>query len=143
MDKQLNRRNLVKMSATLPVVGALGVRSSGGVAAFSPTPVQADGDLPPLDVLRIRHPNTLAFAAPFLLIKSEGALGAYADSVDVDVWPTPDVLRSMLVNGQSEVTAVPTYVGANLANRGIDVRMAAVVVWGLLSVVGPEDAEAD
>ena len=143
MDKQLNRRNLIRMSATLPGVGALGARPSGGVAAFSPTPVQADSDMPSLDVLRIRHPNTLAFAAPFLLFKSGGELSAYADSIDVDVWPTPDVLRSMLVNDQSEVTAVPTYVGANLANRGIDVRMAAVVVWGLLSVVGPEGTEAD
>lgn len=91
--------------------------------------------------LRVRHPETLAFAAPFTLFDSTGPLEGLVEDIDVATWSTPDVLRSMLVNGQSEVTAVPTYVGANLSNRGVDVRVAAVVVWGLLWLIGPEDAE--
>ncbi|MEM6429269.1 MAG: ABC transporter substrate-binding protein, partial [Deinococcota bacterium] len=39
--------------------------------------------------------------------------------------------------------AVPSYVGANLYNRGVDVRMAAVVVWGLLWLLGPEGTPTD
>lgn len=91
-----------------------------------------------LEVLSIRHPQNLAFSAPFTLIDSEGRLGEIARNLDVDVWTSPDVLRSLLVNDESDVTAVPTYVGANLANRGVEVRMAAVVVWGLLWLIGPE-----
>ena len=79
----------------------------------------------PLDTLRIWHPNTMAFAAPFKLIGESGVLADYARSVEINEWTTPDILRSVLVNGGSEVTAVPTYVGANLANRGVDVKMAA------------------
>jgi NitT/TauT family transport system substrate-binding protein len=94
----------------------------------------------PLDTLRIWHPNTMAFAAPFKLIGESGVLADYARSVEINEWTTPDILRSVLVNGGSEVTAVPTYVGANLANRGVDVKMAAVIVWGLLWVIGPDGA---
>ena len=94
-----------------------------------------------LDVLRVRHPANLAFAAPFQFIADSGALSAYATEVDIAPWTTPDILRSILVNNQSEVTAVPTYEGANLANRGVDVKMAAVVVWGILWAIGPDGAD--
>lgn len=96
----------------------------------------------PLDVLRIRHPETLAFAAPFTMLSDDGPLRKVAGKVEVDTWATPDVLRSLLLTGRSDVTAVPTYVGANLANKGVDVRLAAVVVWGLLWVIGPDGERA-
>ncbi len=93
-----------------------------------------------LDVLRVRHPVGISFGGPFQFIADSGVLADYAATLDVDVWPNPDILRSILVTNQSEVTAVPSYVGANLANRGVDVKMAAVMVWGLLWVLGPSDS---
>lgn len=95
-----------------------------------------------LETLRIRHPETLAFAAPFQLMDS-GHFTRFAKKLDVGKWASPDMLRAMLVNGESEVTAVPSYVGANLANRGIDIAMAAVVVWGIVWLIGPEGAAPD
>lgn len=142
MNRRFNRRLLVKTGASLPILAATGARSSGVLAqdSSSASPVN---DLPPLDKLRIRHPNTLAFAAPFLLVDKNGVLSQYAQEIDVAEWASPETLRPMLVNGESEVTAVPTYVGANLFNRGIDVHMAAVVVWGLLWVLGPDGTPAE
>lgn len=96
-----------------------------------------------IETLRIRHPDNLAFSAPFQLVAESGALAGLVNNVDIDTWATPDVLRALLVNGQSEVTAVPTYVGANLANHGMEVSMAAVVVWGLLWVLGPDGVASD
>lgn len=96
----------------------------------------------PLAELRIYHPETLAFAAPFTMLDTTGPLAEAADNVSTDVWNTPDVLRAILVNGDTEVAAVPSYVGANLFNRGVDLRMAAVVVWGLIWLVGPEGTPA-
>ena len=96
----------------------------------------------PLAELRIHHPETLAFAAPFTMLDITGPLAEVAGTVSTDVWNTPDVLRAILVNGDTEVAAVPSYVGANLFNRGVDLRMAAVVVWGLIWLVGPEGAPA-
>jgi len=135
MNPRLNRRRLIATAATLPVLAASGALSTSVFAQGTPS-----ADLPPLDKLRIRHPNTLAFAAPFLLVDPDGVLSTYANEIDIAEWSSPETLRPMLVNGESEVTAVPSYVGANLFNRGIDVRMAAVVVWGLLWVLGPEGA---
>lgn len=106
-------------------------------AAPEPTVAPAE----PIDELRIYHPETLAFAAPFALLDPDGPLSEVAMEVTTDVWTTPDVLRSVLVNGQSDVTAVPTYVGANLANRGVEVQLAAVVVWGLLWMIGPDGVD--
>ena len=143
MNSRLNRRRLLAAAATVPVLAASGSLSRNVFAQATPGASPTGSDLPPLDKLRIRHPNTLAFAAPFLLVDTDGVLSTYANEVDVAEWSSPETLRPMLVNGESEVTAVPTYVGANLYNRGIDVRMAAVVVWGLLWVLGPEGTAPD
>jgi NitT/TauT family transport system substrate-binding protein len=117
-------------------------------ATTTPTPTSAAPTSvePPaerLERLRIFHPETLAFAAPFTMLDTAGGLGDVADEVSIETWTTPDVLRSILVNGDSDVTAVPSYVGANLYNREVDVRLAAVVVWGLLWVLGPDGTPAD
>lgn len=136
------RRTFLTLTAIVPALAACGGPTDPGAPNRGGAPVTTGaGTPPPLPTLRIRHPQNLAFAAPFQLIESQGVLGQFATTVDVGQWSTPDMLRSMLLNGESEVTAVPTYVGANLANRGIDVAMAAVVVWGLLWLVGPEDAD--
>lgn len=125
------------------LVAALALAPFSAAAAARPTaaePPPTTGE--PLPTLRIHHPETLAFAAPFTLVDGTGALAGVTDEVATDVWTSPDVLRSLLINGDSDVTAVPSYVGANLANRGVDVRMAAVMVWGLLWVIGPEGTPA-
>src|SRR5690606_35786841 len=70
-----------------------------------------------------------------------GPLGDFTAELDMDKWASPDVLRGMLTSGQSDITAVPTYVGANMYNKGVDVHMLAVVVWGLLHVIGPDGTE--
>ncbi len=117
-------------------------RTAASPSAADPT-APIEGEPERLPQLRFIHPENLAFAAPFALIDPDGALGEVADAVTTDSWSTPDVLRSYLVNGDVEVAAVPTYVGANLANRGVDVRMAAVLVWGLIWVIGPDGTPAD
>lgn len=96
-----------------------------------------------LDRLRIHHPETLAFAAPFALVGDDGPLSTIADDITAEAWTTPDVLRSIVINDQTDVVAVPTYVGANLFNKGTDVNLAAVVVWGLLWVIGPDGTPTD
>lgn len=129
-----------RLGATVVVLAVVLAACGSGGGEATPDTAAAPGrsTTAPLDVLTIRHPETLAFAAPFTVLPSDGPLDAVARKTDVGTWSTPDVLRSLLVNGRSDVTAVPTYVGANLYNKGIDVRMAAVVVWGLLWVVGPD-----
>lgn len=112
--------------------------AGGATTAAGPSTTQA-----PLDELTIYHPETLAFAAPFALIADDGPLSGVAKEISDNTWSTPDELRGLLTSGRSDVTAVPTYVGANLANKGVEVKMAAVTVWGLLYLIGPDGATAD
>lgn len=109
----------------------------------APESDEPEEPLEPLTELRIYHPETLAFAAPFTFVNTDGELGEVVEKLSIDTWTTPDILRSLLVNNQTDVTAVPSYLGANLYNRGVDVRLAAVLVWGLLWVIGPDGTEAD
>ncbi|MEM1334171.1 MAG: hypothetical protein AAGG08_11995, partial [Actinomycetota bacterium] len=44
----------------------------------------------PLDELRIHHPETLAFAAPFTVLDPAGQLGGVATEVSIETWTTPD-----------------------------------------------------
>lgn len=99
--------------------------------------------LEPIDQLRFIYPETLAFAAPFTQMSANGPLSGIANEISFSTWTSPDVLRSLLIQGDAEVAAVPTNVAANLANKDVDVRMLAVLVWGLLYVIGPDGAPAD
>lgn len=128
-----------KPTATAQPTATAAASQPTATATASPTPMVVE----PIDRLRIHHPETLAFAAPFTMLDTSGALADTADEVSLNLWATPDVLRSILVNGDTEVAAVPSYVGANLFNRGVDIRMAAVVVWGLIWLVGPEGTPPD
>lgn len=139
------RRTIGTLTVAAALTAAAGLNATAPASASTTEPPTTDdpaASLEPIEQLRVFHPETLAFAAPFTLIDTDGPLGDVAASITTDVWTTPDVLRSVLVNGDSEVTAVPSYVGANLANRGVDVQLAAVVVWGLLHLIGPEGTEA-
>lgn len=138
----------VRFVAAVALIALLGAACSGGGsstdgASTSGTKAQDESASPAmLAQLRIHHPETLAFAAPFTVLDTS-LLASVADSVSVATWSTPDVLRALLVNGDTDVAAVPSYVGANLYNRGVDIRMAAIVVWGLLWVLGPDGTPAD
>jgi NitT/TauT family transport system substrate-binding protein len=124
------------LASGLALVGCGGNSETGPGTGVRSDPVQ-------IEALRVHHPQTLAFAAPFEFFDTGGRLEGSVGRIDRDVWASPDVLRSLLLNGESDVTAVPTYVGANLFQRGIDTRLAAVTVWGLLWLVGPEGTTPD
>lgn len=117
------------MAALAPILTACG----SGAATSS-------GSAAPLETLRIGYPPMLAFAAPLLLIDQDGALPQHASSIDIGESPSVDVLASMLINNEAELVAVPTHVGAQLANHGHEVSLAAVTVWGNLWLIGPESA---
>lgn len=145
----MNRSRTWSAAALMGVLALLASAcgsSSGSPAAgdtSAPDTTVAEQPAERIADLRIYHPETLAFAAPFSLITDDGPLSAVADKVSDNTWSTPDELRGLLTSGRTDVTAVPTYVGANLANKGVDVKLAAVTVWGLLYLIGPDGAAHD
>ena len=45
--------------------------------------------------------------------------------VKKDNWASVDVLKSLLVNGETDLAATPSYAAANLFNKGVPVRLVA------------------
>ena len=71
------------------------------------------------------------------LFGTYGNLDGIVGDVQKDNWNTTDVLKSLLVNEETDLAATPSYVAANLFNKGVALRLIAMQVWGMLYVIGP------
>ena len=86
----------------------------------------------------IQAPSGISITAPLYKLNHENLLAQGADEVEFLTWKTPDELRARISSGQAEISAVPTYVGANLYNKDVDVKLINTLIWGILYVIGPE-----
>lgn len=80
-------------------------------------------------------------AAPSIIL-AQAAAAAFPAAVSAEgaafrTWKTPDEMRAGLSSGSMEAVVVPTYVAANLYNRGLGLRLLNVLTDGLLYVVAP------
>jgi NitT/TauT family transport system substrate-binding protein len=64
------------------------------------------------------------------------ALESITRQTQVHIARTVDMLRAQALTGEMHFAAMPTYVAANLYNRGIKLRLVNVAVWGNLYIVG-------
>ncbi|MEC0331689.1 ABC transporter substrate-binding protein [Paenibacillus macerans] len=110
-------------------------QSAAGTAAVEPPGPAAQK----MQQLTVQGPLGITISAPIYNILENQALASFADEVVYTPWKTPDELRARISSGQADISAVPTYVGSNLYNRGIDVKLLNTLVWGILYVVGPEN----
>jgi len=60
--------------------------------------------------------------------------------VQLNVFPSPTEVIARLANGELDVAALPTNVAANLYNKGVAVKLAAVVGEGMLMLVSTDDS---
>lgn len=61
---------------------------------------------------------------------------AIQQAFNIETWRTPDMLRAGLAKGSIQASLIPSYVGVNLANRGMDVKLVNIMTWGMVDVVG-------
>ncbi|NLZ77610.1 MAG: ABC transporter substrate-binding protein, partial [Spirochaetales bacterium] len=64
--------------------------------------------------------------------------------IDIEVFPSPNEVIARLANGELDMAALPTNVAANLYNKGVGIRLAAVIGNGMLSLIsskGSTDVE--
>ncbi|MDO5092310.1 MAG: ABC transporter substrate-binding protein [Propionibacteriaceae bacterium] len=136
----MKRRSLFTLTG-LGLLGTAGLGACGqqntSDGASSPA-----GSPSMIDALRVHVPTTLAFMAPMASFGSLGKLDGLVGPVDVQNWASVDVLRSLLINNETDLAASPSYASANLFNKGVPVRLVAITVWGMLYVLGPEGTEA-
>lgn len=85
-------------------------------------------------------------AAPSIVLAqaiADGLLKPFAPGASFKTWRTPDEMRAGLSSGSMTAVVAPTYVAANLYNRGLGVRLANVMTRGLLYVVAPSGTVTD
>jgi len=73
---------------------------------------------------------------PFLRLSETDSLNSITRQTQVHIARTVDMLRAQAITGEMHFAAMPTYVAANLYNRGIKLRLVNVAVWGNLYIVG-------
>ncbi|MGZ8371635.1 MAG: hypothetical protein ACXW3G_01735 [Rhodoplanes sp.] len=61
-----------------------------------------------------------------------GGLAEAAPAATFRLWR--DILRAGLVPGRSRLITTPSHVPANLANRGLPMRLLAIISMGHLSI---------
>ncbi len=72
---------------------------------------------------------------PLLRMIEIGALNDVAKNVKFVMWKSPDELRALTLRGKANFIAVPTNVAANLYNKGVDIKLQNVSVWGILGML--------
>jgi len=72
---------------------------------------------------------------PLIHMVKTGALNDIAKKVEFKLWKNPDELRAITLKGGADFIAVPSNVGANLYNKGVDIKLINISVWGILGMV--------
>ncbi|RAI46003.1 ABC transporter substrate-binding protein [Rhodoplanes roseus] len=80
-------------------------------------------------------------AATIVLVRllEAGGLDTAAPGATFRLWRDTDELRAGLVSGRSRLITTPTHVPANLANRGMPLRLLCILSMGHLSIVTADD----
>lgn len=63
--------------------------------------------------------------------------------VAMNVYPSPNEVIARLANGELDMACLPTNVAANLYNKGVKVKVAAVIGNGMMSVLSTDPAARD
>jgi NitT/TauT family transport system substrate-binding protein len=74
------------------------------------------------------------------LIESED-LNFSGYDVDYEVLENPSLLAGKLVSGDADLAVVPTNLAIKLFNKGVDVKYAGGVVWGILYIITQESVK--
>lgn len=77
-------------------------------------------------------------AGPSVILAHLAGSGGLADLVTdlgFETYRNPDMLRTGFVSGPWELAVAPSYVAANLYNKGVPVRLLNIMTWGLLYVI--------
>jgi len=72
---------------------------------------------------------------PMILMQKADVLKDLGVKIEFKLWKNPDELRALVLNSNVDFLAVPTNVAANLHNKGVNIKLLNVSVWGILGMV--------
>ncbi len=87
-----------------------------------------------IDTLVLSGPMA-SVSHPLLHMIENGSLEDIAKNVEFVMWKNPDELRALTLRGRTDFIAIPTNVAANLYNKGVDIKLLNVSVWGILAMI--------
>ena len=121
----------MKKFVNLMVVGLVALTFVGAQPLFEKRP--SDAPLP-VKLAVMAGPTGFSSVA---LAENEGMI---SDSVKVEmtVYPSPNEVIARLANGELDMACLPTNVAANLYNKGVKVKLAAVIGNGMMSVISTD-----
>ena len=93
-----------------------------------------------IDKLILSGPMASVSHPMFHIIES-GALKDIANNIEFVMWKNPDELRALTLRGRADFIALPTNVGANLYNKGVDLKLLNVSVWGILGMITRDESK--
>ncbi|MEA3521684.1 MAG: ABC transporter substrate-binding protein [Campylobacterota bacterium] len=87
-----------------------------------------------IDKLTLSGPMA-SVSHPLLHMIETKALSDVVDNVEFIMWKSPDELRALTLRGNADFIAIPTNVAVNLYNKGVDLQLLNVSVWGVLGMI--------
>ena len=72
------------------------------------------------------------------MFKENPSFGEHVD-IRYETVKSPDLMASKIISGEVDIAVVPTNLAAALYNKGVDYKLAASSVWGILYIVGNEE----
>ncbi len=95
-----------------------------------------------LTLLCANEKRTIVIAGPFtnvshpiFHIMKTNALSDVATKIEFRYWKNQDQLRAMIMRGEIDFMAIPINVGANLYNKGVNLQLLNVSIWGNYGIV--------
>ncbi len=72
---------------------------------------------------------------PMAHILEAGLLEEVCENIELLTWNTPDQLRAMITRGDVDFVSLPSNVAAIFYNKGIDLSLARVSIWGVFYLI--------
>ncbi len=89
----------------------------------------------PSRTLVLCGPVFACISHPFARMIEMQALQDVAENVELRAWKSADQMRAMVREGDCDFVAVPSNVAATLYNKGVNIHLLNISVWGILDLV--------
>lgn len=77
---------------------------------------------------------------PILHMIETNALSDVTNKIEFKLWKNPDELRAIAIKGGADFIAIPTNTAAILHNKGVDIKLLNVSVWGILGMISRDNS---
>lgn len=76
---------------------------------------------------------------PLAYMAENNVLANVADKTTLTSWSTADQLKAMVTSGQVQFAATPITNAMLLYNKGVDIKLVNVAVWGMLYLISSDE----